>query len=60
VVYRAQEISSEGTRLLDKSLMIRFPLDKTAPAAAPAPTPAKAADKPAPAKGGDKKPAKKS
>jgi len=60
VVYRAQEISSEGTRLLDKSLMIRFPLGKTAPAAAPAPTPAKAADKPAPAKGGDKKSAKKS
>jgi len=26
VVYRAQEISSEGTRLLDKSLVIRFPL----------------------------------
>ncbi len=28
VVYRAQEISTEGSRLLDKSLVIRFPLGK--------------------------------
>lgn len=28
VVYRAQELSSEGTRLLDKSLVIRFVLGK--------------------------------
>ncbi|MGJ8634535.1 MAG: hypothetical protein ACSHX7_11520 [Luteolibacter sp.] len=28
VVYRVQEISSEGSRLLDKSLVIRFPLGK--------------------------------
>ncbi len=27
VVYRVQELSSEGTRLLDKSLVIRIPLD---------------------------------
>jgi hypothetical protein len=31
IVYRAQEISSEGTRLLDKSLVIRFPLTKENP-----------------------------
>jgi hypothetical protein len=42
IVYRAQELSSEGTRLLDKSLIIRFPLAKAAPAkeAAPAAKPA--------------------
>ncbi len=28
IVYRAQELSSEGTRLLDKSLVIRFPIGK--------------------------------
>jgi len=28
IVYRAQEVSSEGTRLLDKSVVIRFPLGK--------------------------------
>lgn len=28
IVYRAQELSSEGTRLLDKSLVIRFPLEQ--------------------------------
>jgi hypothetical protein len=49
IVYRAQEISSEGSKLLDKSLVIRFALGKagvakepskpTAPGgAAPAPT----------------------
>ena len=26
VVYRAQELTSSGTRLLDKSLVIRFPI----------------------------------
>ncbi len=30
IVYRAQELSSEGSRLLDKSLVIRFPLAKPA------------------------------
>lgn len=34
VVYRFVEISSEGTKLADKSLVVRFPLGK--PAAAPA------------------------
>ncbi len=28
IVYRVQELSTEGTRLLDKSLVIRFPLGK--------------------------------
>jgi hypothetical protein len=27
-VYRVQELSTTGTRLLDKSLVIRFPLGK--------------------------------
>ena len=31
IVYRAQELSTEGTRLLDKSLVIRFPLAKPVP-----------------------------
>lgn len=35
VVYRAQELSSEGTRLLDKSLVVRFPLGKAAAAKTP-------------------------
>lgn len=43
LVYRVQEISSEGTRLLDKSLVIRFPLVRSAPTPAPAPAPAKPA-----------------
>lgn len=30
VVYRVQELSSEGTLLLDRSLVIRLPLDKSA------------------------------
>lgn len=57
VVYRVQEISTEGSRLLDKSLVIRFPLGKVgqistqAPGAPTAPAPAKPASaKPAPAK----------
>ncbi|MEO5715250.1 MAG: hypothetical protein ABIT37_17355 [Luteolibacter sp.] len=53
IVYRAQELSSEGTRLLDKSLVIRFPLGKGGQAKDPtaAPTapkaPAKQPAKPA-------------
>jgi hypothetical protein len=41
IVFRAQELSSEGTRLLDKSLVIRFPLAqaKDTPASKPAPKP---------------------
>lgn len=41
IVFRAQELSSEGTRLLDKSLVIRFPIAqaKAAPASKPAPKP---------------------
>jgi len=30
IVYRVQELSTEGTRLLDRSLVIRLPLDKSA------------------------------
>ena len=43
IVYRAQELSTEGTRLLDKSLVIRFPLGKSnqAPQAKPSAKPAK-------------------
>jgi hypothetical protein len=33
LVYRAQEVSTEGTRLLDRSLVIRFPIKSSAPAA---------------------------
>lgn len=33
IVYRAQELSTEGTRLLDKSLVVRFPVGKSAAAA---------------------------
>jgi len=41
IVYRVQEISSEGTRLLDKSMVIRFAIGKGAAAPAkPAPAPA--------------------
>ena len=41
IVFRAQELSSEGTRLLDKSLVIRFPIAqaKDTPASKPAPKP---------------------
>jgi hypothetical protein len=31
IVYRAQELSTEGTRLLDKSLVVRFPIAKPTP-----------------------------
>jgi hypothetical protein len=37
IVHRVQELSSEGTRLLDKSLVIRFPLPNTAAATKPKP-----------------------
>jgi hypothetical protein len=55
VVYRAQELSSEGRRLMDKSLVVRFALGKagqaTKDAAPPAkPAPATPAPKPAPKK----------
>lgn len=50
LVYRAQEISSEGTRLLDKSLVIRYPLGKPAAPNNPAPAAKDAPAKPAPAK----------
>jgi hypothetical protein len=43
IVYRAQEMSTEGTRLLDKSVVIRIPLQPKPPA------------KPAPAKKGAKR-----
>ena len=36
IVYRAQEVSTEGTRLLDRSLVIRFPIKSSTPAATPA------------------------
>lgn len=36
IVYRAQELSTEGTRLLDKSLAIRFTLGKAGQAKEPA------------------------
>jgi hypothetical protein len=51
IVYRAQELSSEGTRLLDKSLVVRFALGKGAQTKEPAPVskaPVKPATKPAP------------
>jgi hypothetical protein len=41
IVYRVQELSTEGTRLLDRSLFIRFPLGKSAPASEPKPVPVK-------------------
>jgi len=43
IVYRAQEMSTEGTRLMDKSVVVRIPLQP------------KAAAKPAPAKKGAKR-----
>ena len=47
IVYRAQELSTEGTRLMDKSLVVRFPLGKAAPVKDPKPA-TKPATKPAP------------
>lgn len=58
VVYRLQEVSAQGTRLLDRGMVVRFPLGeagvikpKAPPAAPPAAKPAaKPAPKPAPKK----------
>lgn len=50
IVYRAQELSTEGTRLLDKSLVVRFPIKAPAPTKAPAPAKATAPAKAAPKK----------
>ncbi len=47
IVYRAQEISSGGPPLLDKSLVVRFPLGKSAQPKEPAPA-VKPAVKPVP------------
>lgn len=47
IVYRAQELSSAGTPLLDKSLVIRFPIGKAAAAKDPGTPVAKPATKPA-------------
>lgn len=47
IVYRAQELSSEGKRVLDKSLVVRFPIGKSSLTKEPAPA-AKPATKPAP------------
>ncbi len=49
VIFRAHEVSSEGTPLMDKALVIRFPLGAK-PAAAPQKTAAPAPGKPAGAK----------
>jgi hypothetical protein len=45
VVYRFVEVSSEGTKLADKSIAIRFPLSKAAPAAPASKTTPKTAPK---------------
>lgn len=52
IVYRIQELSTEGSRLLDKSLVVRFPLGKGGQAKDTKPAPAKETkeSKPAPAK----------
>lgn len=47
IVYRAQELSTEGTRLLDKSLIVRFPIGKAGKAKEPAPAPKPVLVKPA-------------
>ncbi|MEI8081118.1 MAG: hypothetical protein WCI74_04660 [Actinomycetes bacterium] len=54
IVYHAQELSTEGTRLLDKSLVVRFALGKAGQLKETRPAPAK----PAPAKPAPAKPAK--
>jgi hypothetical protein len=56
IVYRAQEMSSEGTRLLDKSLVIRFALAK--PAAVKESSPAAKTASKTPTKPAAKAPAK--
>lgn len=45
IVYRVQEQSTEGTRLLDKSLAVRFPLGKAAPVKEAKPAPVKVTPK---------------
>ena len=47
IVYRAQELSTEGTRLLDKSLIVRFSLGKASQAKETAPGAKPPAAKPA-------------
>lgn len=47
IVYRAQELTSAGTPLLDKSLVVRFPVSKPGPATETKPA-VKPAAKPAP------------
>lgn len=49
IVYRVQELSTEGTRLLDKSLVIRFALGKAGQLKETSPAPGKTT-KPAPKK----------
>lgn len=46
IVYRAQELTSTGTRLLDKNIVIRIPAAVAAPAASGAPAKAKTPAKP--------------
>ncbi|MBC8126215.1 MAG: hypothetical protein H8M99_03570 [Gloeobacteraceae cyanobacterium ES-bin-144] len=59
IIYRVIELSTEGARLLDKSIVIRFPLGKsTAVAKETKPTPAKETT-PAPVRVTPKKPAPK-
>jgi hypothetical protein len=58
IVYRVQELSTEGTRLLDKSLVVRFALGKAGQVKDSKPTPPKTPAKPAPAKPGSNKAAK--
>jgi hypothetical protein len=41
IVYRVQELSTEGTRLLDKSLVVRFPLGKVGQVKETKPAPVK-------------------
>lgn len=55
IVYRAQELSTEGTRLLDKSLVVRLPI-KAAASKAPEPAkPSTSIKAPAPVKAAPKK-----
>ncbi len=59
IVYHVQELSTEGKRLLDNSLVVRFALGKAGQVKDPNPSPAKPVlVKPAPAKPAPKKPVK--
>lgn len=58
IVYRVQELSTEGTRLLDKSLVVRFPLGKAGQVKVTAKPAAKPAAKTDPNKTDAAKPAK--